>query len=482
MSLAGLPQPILSDILHLAALQGSVGSGDDDVATTILDATATAAGVRAVASLALVSRAARDCVRQANLHRHYTRRIFGPLDYAAYFQARGGCGEPGPAAWRDLLMDMAGGLQPRLASSIKQGTSWLRERELLGGSASHHLVAGVGMVTPNDPSKEHKWLHWLILNGPLQLRRRIAAYICLTSELHPKYHLDAFIGRFRLVPSPEQREELGDDNATSPLAVLRRTLLQFPFLPIDAGGGADRTIGALAREYVKALPHCVEWLGQSVDQQHYHKDAVEAVHLVIYSLIMLNTDLHNPAVQPKMALDEFQDSLYRVPLLQTLNSAHIARMYESVRDEPLRIERDRIGVDSIIRSAADGADDEVSPALVSRYHGGCAAVLMRCCPGRHFKALTRLRPGQLRSAAGRADLRFQLKRWHGRHYTKIRILGLVLVLATLAYELMLRPSFDTSTAAFAFSVSDTLAQASALPFGLSTVSVAIVVHVATRGY
>jgi hypothetical protein len=39
----------------------------------------------------------------------------------------------------------------------------------------------------------------------------------------------------------------------------------------------------------------------------------DAAHILIYSLIMLNTDLHNPTVQPKMTVEEFVASVRARP-------------------------------------------------------------------------------------------------------------------------------------------------------------------------
>ena len=40
-------------------------------------------------------------------------------------------------------------------------------------------------------------------------------------------------------------------------AALRQLLFAFPFLPIDAGSGADRVIGEFARQYVLSNPQAV---------------------------------------------------------------------------------------------------------------------------------------------------------------------------------------------------------------------------------
>ena len=76
--------------------------------------------------------------------------------------------------------------------------------------------------------------------GPLRSRLRLSPALQLCSPRGPGIdtrHCSAF-----LAPLPIQGE--------TPVAALRSLLLRFPFLPIDAGAGADRVIGFFSRAYV----------------------------------------------------------------------------------------------------------------------------------------------------------------------------------------------------------------------------------------
>lgn len=166
---------------------------------------------------------------------------------------------------------------------------------------------------------------------------------------------------------------------------------------------------------------------------------------MIYSLIMLNTDLHNPAVQPKMSVSEFQASLYRVEILRALSPARIARMYEAVQACPLQIDPTRAGVDTIIRASnTDDACDEVTPALLSRYSQQRTRTL-NLIKDAAYRAGKQARA--LGSESGRRDFRFQLKRWHGRNYAEIRVLALVLVMCGFVFAIWGSESAPSTAAA-----------------------------------
>jgi len=208
-------------------------------------------------------------------------------------------------------------------------------------------------------------------------------------------------------------------------------LLQFPFLPIDAGGGADRVIGAISRCYSAAYPEVSEWLG--LPPSCTTKDRTDAVHLVVYAAIMLQSDLHNIAVQPKMTIPEFVASLHRAPVLANMPEARITSIYEDIRSAPLEYEE---AIDSFVRSNKDGdGDDQIISPSYSRYsrHSTCGNVQRLCdhCAAPCVSVKRRLR--QLRTTEGRRDLRFLAKRWHGQHYVTIRLSAFVLVLFSLFY-------------------------------------------------
>ena len=69
----------------------------------------------------------------------------------------------------------------------------------------------------------------------LSEKRRIVAFVC--AEWQPLSTLPTFFAQLPI-------------RGATPELALRDLLLRFPFLPIDAGQGADRVIGTFSRAYV----------------------------------------------------------------------------------------------------------------------------------------------------------------------------------------------------------------------------------------
>jgi hypothetical protein len=128
--------------------------------------------------------------------------------------------------------------------------------------------------------------------------------------------------------------------ARDPEDALRQLLLQFPFLPLDAGEGVDRVIRSLARVYLDTHPD--EYSGlrnndKDCARDESHDDAESAVYILIYAVIMLNTDLNNSKIRHKMKPHEFVRSARSTVLGTHYNEVDLLRIYESVASEPLRI-------------------------------------------------------------------------------------------------------------------------------------------------
>lgn len=157
------------------------------------------------------------------------------------------------------------------------------------------------------------------------------------------------------------------------------------------------------------------------------------MHLVVYAAIMLQSDLHNIAVQPKMTVAEFVASLHRAPALANMPEELITSIYEDIRCAPLEYEE---AIDSFVRSNKDGdGDDQIIAPSYSRYSrhsvSGNAQRLRDHCAS-SCTSLQR-RSGQLTTPQGRRDLRFLAKRWHGQHYVVIRLCALFVVIGSLFY-------------------------------------------------
>jgi len=183
---------------------------------------------------------------------------------------------------------------------------------------------------------------------PLREKRRIAAFVC--ADWHPNGFLPAFLRAFPLeAPDPE--------------TALRQLLVRFPFLPIDAGDGADRVIAAFAERYISLngrQPSVFVSPSACTDDE-----ARSSIHVLLYSIIMLNTDLHNPAISPKISEAEYQRSCRCCPELRLVRSEALSQIYAHISAHPLQIAPNIATVDSILRSSPAG--ETASPAQYSIY-------------------------------------------------------------------------------------------------------------------
>ena len=80
---------------------------------------------------------------------------------------------------------------------------------------------------------------------------------------------------------------------------------------------------------------------------------------------MLNTDLHNVAIEPKISLPQYVASCHRCVPLQHVPDTYLRAIYLSVLSSPLRISPDLAGVHSIVRSAPE--HETVTGATFSVY-------------------------------------------------------------------------------------------------------------------
>ncbi|KAJ8599395.1 hypothetical protein CTAYLR_007045 [Chrysophaeum taylorii] len=106
---------------------------------------------------------------------------------------------------------------------------------------------------------------------------------------------------------------------------LRRVLRIFPFLPAESSQGADRAIESFAKVYVAVR-----------DKSAGVLDAFDAIYVLFYSLILLNTDLHNKRVTAKITEDGFARSLARTAIATHPDVDTLARaLYASIKTRPL---------------------------------------------------------------------------------------------------------------------------------------------------
>lgn len=202
----------------------------------------------------------------------------------------------GPRDWRSLLIYLEVVAMGCLRRSVKQMVDLIRLQGIISPECGHSAL-----------EDWHETLRTLLRWVSLNEKRRLAAFVC--ADWQPPTTLARFLSPIPIV-------------GATPLIALRALLLRFPFLPIDAGSGADRVIGCFARSWVTQNAHCLADLGiglgvagqpqqspsgtaaaigpSAVLSEPELKTARDAVYTLIYSVIMLNTDLHNPAIGSKI--------------------------------------------------------------------------------------------------------------------------------------------------------------------------------------
>ena len=380
-----------------------------------LDAKTLSAAERVCTSLRALSRQEGCTAWRTNVHRRWGQ-VTLPRDGAwstaaarALLPIWDGPEQP-PANWRELFVYLETVVRMWICVSVRKAVELLKQQGIIKPA-----IDGEGT---NDTSW-HGTLRRLLTWVPLNERRRIAAFVC--ADWQPS----ATLARF-LSPLPVT----GD----TPVVALRALLLRFPFLPIDAGAGADRVIGWFSRAWVVQNAVCLETLGiglgaglgaggrpmsaagtansmpavvesdsDSEDDavgfeggaalppnappetasillvphaaptasaaaslgltEAEFKAARDAVYTLIYSVIMLNTDLHNPAISPKIQPDEYVRSVHRCVPLSNVPDDALLDIYTSIATHPLQIAPSVNGVHTTIRCSEVADDTESGPTF-----------------------------------------------------------------------------------------------------------------------
>jgi len=255
-----------------------------------------------------------------------------------------------PARWRDFAIYLDTTVRDAIRrTSVKRAVQLLVDQGIL----------------PCTDDGWHETLRSLLGWCTLDERRRITAFVC--ADWQPKHTVAYFLAPFTV-------------RGATPEEALRGLLLRFPFLPIDAGSGADRVIGAFSvaflrqnRDSVAALrladgmttdppnsssdsssddddalvPIAHAAVHRRCERRHrtpnallpkpHERAARDAIYTLTYSLIMLNTDLHNPAVRPKIAADQYAASCRRCRPLREADSAIFLTIYSNILRRPLQI-------------------------------------------------------------------------------------------------------------------------------------------------
>ena len=245
---------------------------------------------------------------------------------------------------------------------------------------------------PDTEDAWHETLRCVLRWCSLAEARRITVFVC--ADWQPKHTVARFLAPFTI-------------RGSTPEKALRDLLPIFPFLPIDAGSGADRVIGAFSVAFLRQNKRALDALclggeddlarasssddddGGGDPSDHsvreclslvpmpHERAARDAIYTLTYSLIMLNTDLHNAAVQPKITAQQYSDSCRRCAPLRNADASLFLDIYRNISRHPLQIssgsfagrrgvDQGAVGVATAVRAMEDGLDAE-TPATFSRY-------------------------------------------------------------------------------------------------------------------
>ena len=293
-----------------------------------------------LAQLVLASALPAASARVARCSRGLRRAVYESRDlWVAHCRVRWGVVPPPTAEPRLFFAWLQTEVRAALAHNVGHAF------RLLADSGARTLEVDGSCADWHWEGCARQLLRWL----PLIDRRRLAAYVC--ADRHPVGTLRRFLGRFDLAGTP------------TPEAALRALLLEFPFLPIDAGDGADRVISELSYKWVRECREALPAIGLPEDSDE--KVARDTVYTWVYSIIMLNTDLHNPAVQPKITAAEYAASCARCGPLRHVPTELFEACHVSLSTSPLVLAVTPHTIDTTVRSTPEG--EVVAPATYSRY-------------------------------------------------------------------------------------------------------------------
>jgi brefeldin A-inhibited guanine nucleotide-exchange protein len=63
-------------------------------------------------------------------------------------------------------------------------------------------------------------------------------------------------------------------------------------------------------------------------------------YLLAFSLIMLNTDLHNPSIKHKMTCEQFVKNNTNTGLEQDLTPEFLSRMFECIKEKEIKMDNE----------------------------------------------------------------------------------------------------------------------------------------------
>jgi hypothetical protein len=285
---------------------------------------------------------------------------------------------PDMSSWRNASAHLHKWVRPTLRKSVAKAIRQLEADGYYGGQDRD----------VHDDTAKITSLRRFLDGGNIDMRRRVAAYVC--SGKHKTSFIKCFLEDVDWLKT--NKFVRFTESALAVECAFRYLLLKFPFLPIDAGVGADRVINAFTQVLLKNSTATFEnmHVEEHHDRKSFDPDIVsaadnggcrpknlpclipeipleeqrDAVYILVYSLIMLNTDLHNPAINPKIKAEQFVRSCKQT-VLCSIPESMLVQMYHHIRCDPLRISNRSTQIHTTVTSGEE--EDYIVPACYSRY-------------------------------------------------------------------------------------------------------------------
>jgi hypothetical protein len=336
---------------------------------------------------------------------------------------------PDVSTWQQAAAHLHTCVRPTLRRSVAKAIRLLESNGYFGPLGGDIDVAQIAC------------LRSFLDSGDMEKRRRVAAYVC--SGKHKTSFIEHFLEDVDWLRN--NKFVRFTESALRVEYAFRRLLLKFPFLPIDAGVGADRVINAFTQVLLKNAPEApqqrrrrqrhsswsetpcecdeakssqqcstttntlddeghdvpgknnINFASEEITKQIQTMPCLipeispdkqrDAVYILVYSLIMLNTDLHNPAIYPKIKAEEFVRSCKQT-ILRDIPESMLVQMFHHIRCDPLRISNRSTQIHTTVKSGDE--EDFILPARYSRYSSNVDAmawlpiVLYQVLPGMAF--------------------------------------------------------------------------------------------------
>lgn len=214
---------------------------------------------------------------------------------------------------------------PQLLQDKAKKNSFTRCMDLLNNDPKKGIAALVENGFINDPSNTNELANFFFNKSGRLNKKVLGEFLAKPSN---KSLLEAFIDFFEF-------ESLRVDEAL-------RIMLKTFRLPGESQQ-IERVVELFAKRYV-ACQSAID-LTEAISTQEVVRPDQDAVFVLSYSIIMLNTDLHNPQVKKQMLLDEYRRNLRGIYNGKDFPEWYLSKIYHSIKDREIIMPEEHHGTD-----------------------------------------------------------------------------------------------------------------------------------------